>query len=153
MEMPKPGEPHAKLERLAGRWIGEETIHPMPWDPEGGTAKGLVDNKPGLDGFAVVQDYEQQRGGVTSFRGHGVFAWDDIEKCYVMHWFDTMGMPPSVFKGDFEGDVLTVTHQGPQGFSRAVFDLSHDGRYHFKMEVSGDGNAWAPFMEGDYARQ
>ncbi len=27
----------------------------------------------------------------------------------MLHWFDCMGVPPNVFKGEFEGDVLTLT--------------------------------------------
>ena len=40
MEMPTPGAAHFKLERLVGLWMGEERVHPSPWDPKGGDAVG-----------------------------------------------------------------------------------------------------------------
>jgi hypothetical protein len=106
-----------------------------------------------LDGFAVVQDYEQERHGSVTFRGHGVFWWDPAAQSYVLTWFDSMGLAPNEFRGRLEADVLTLTSQGPQGLSRAVFDLSDHGRYGFRMEVSGDGKEWQPLMEGSYERE
>ncbi|MGE5277442.1 MAG: DUF1579 family protein [Acidobacteriota bacterium] len=74
--MPRPGEPHRQLRKLVGSWRGEERLSPSPWDPVGGTAVGRVENRSALDGFAVVQDYEQERNGAVGFRGHRVFSWD-----------------------------------------------------------------------------
>ena len=153
MEMPKPTEAHRKLEKLVGSWSGEEKISPSPWDPQGGTAVGRVQNRLALDGFIVVQDYEQERGGAVNFRGHGVFSWDSMQQCYVLHWFDSMGMPPNEFCGNFDDNVLTLSSSGPQGHSRAVFDFREEGSYTFRMDVSQDGSEWYTFMEGKYARQ
>jgi len=153
MDMPNPTDAHRQLEKLAGSWSGEERLFPSPWDPQGGTALGRAHNRIALDGFIVVQDYEQERHGSVNFRGHGVFSWDSSQQCYVLHWFDSMGTPPNEFKGTFEEDVLTVTNQGPQGHSRAVFDFRETDLYHFRMEVSQDGNQWYTCMEGTYTRQ
>jgi|GEM_PF-3960233 len=76
MQMPKPTDAHRKLEKLAGSWHGEEQISPSPLDPVGGKAFGRLTNRLALDGFVVLQDYEQERDGVVNFRGHGVFGWD-----------------------------------------------------------------------------
>ena len=54
MEMPKPTDVHKKLERLAGKWKGEEKMYPSPWDPNGGIAVGRVNNRPALDGFIAA---------------------------------------------------------------------------------------------------
>lgn len=153
MEMPKPTEAHRKLEKLAGEWSGEEKLHPSPWDPKGGPATGRAHNRVALDGFAVIHDYEQERGGAITFRGHGVFSYDAGKKEYVMHWWDSMGMPPNEFRGTWQGDVLTVTAPGSQGHSRAVWDLSEKGVYRFQMDVSQDGKQWMTFMEGRYTRR
>jgi hypothetical protein len=151
--MPQPTEAHRRLERIAGTWVGEEKIHPTPWDPAGGAAVGRAQNRVALDGFALVQDYEQERDGRVNFRGHGVMRWDPARQHYAMHWFDSSGVPPSEFRGQFDGDVLTLTCAAPQGHSRAVWDFREPDAYHFRMEVSPDGNQWTPFMEGRYARQ
>lgn len=153
MNMPSVTDAHRKLERLAGNWIGEEKVHPSPFDPKGGPATGRVSNRRALDGFAVVQDYEQERGGKTNFRGHGVFRFDAMQNAYFMHWFDSMGFPPGEYRGQFEGDVLTLTCENPQHKSRAIFNLQQSDKYTFKMEVSPDGTAWYPFMEGTYTKK
>lgn len=152
MEMPRPTGAHRRLERLVGTWYAEERLHPSPWDLQGDTATGLVRNVLALDGFAVVQDYEQSRRGAVTFRGHGVFRWDPVQG-YVLHWFDSTGRPPSEFRGHFEGDVLLLTSSGPQGHSRAMWDLTEAGRYRYRMEVSPDGLHWSSAMEGVYTRQ
>jgi hypothetical protein len=153
MQMPAPTDAHRKLEALAGRWKGEETLAPSPWDPAGGKAVGHVDNRKALEGFMVIQDYEQARGGKVTFRGHGVFGYDPHRKRYTLHWFDSMGMGVSVFDGTFDGHLLTLTAVGAQGQTRGVWDFSKPGKYHSRMEVSGDGKKWNLFMEGTYVRE
>ncbi|MFQ5602496.1 MAG: DUF1579 family protein [bacterium] len=153
MEMPKPTEAHKILERFVGTWQGEEKMYPSPWHPSGGVAQAKIKNRLSVDGFVVVQDYEQARDGKVNFWGHGVFSWDSAQNSYLLHWWDSMGMPVNVFKGQFEKDTLTMTQEGPQGRSRGTFKLIGDDRYTFKMDVSGDGEQWQTFMEGDYARK
>jgi hypothetical protein len=154
MEMPRPTEAHRRLHALAGTWSGGEKMHPSPWDPQGGAAEGRVENRVALDGFALVQHYEQRRGGRTSFTGHGVFSWDAAAGRHQMHWWDSMGSPVNVFTGAMVGDRLVLECPQGAGASRATFDLAHaaHGRYSFLMEVSPDGAQWFPFMEGNYRR-
>jgi hypothetical protein len=152
MEMPRPTAAHLKLGRLAGSWHGEERMLPSPWDPAGGTAIGHVRNVRALDGFGIVQDYEQERGGGVTFRGHGVFWWDGSSNTYVLHWFDTMGQPPNEFRGTFDGDVLTLVSHGLQGQARATWDFSTPARYVHRLEMSGDGVHWQALMEGTYTK-
>jgi hypothetical protein len=152
MEMAKPGEAHKKLQKLSGKWEGTEIMHPSPWVKERTEAQGKVENRVSLDGFNVIQEYEQKMGDVVSFRGHGVFSWDMTEGCFTMHWWDNMGTPVNVFKGDFKGDVLTLGSRNPMGHSRAIFDVSRPDSYTFRMEFSQDGEKYHPFMEGSYTR-
>lgn len=153
MQMPRPTDAHKKLERLVGHWTGNESIAPSPMDPQGGPATGRAHNRAALDGFAVIQDYEQERNGKVSFRGHGVFRFDSMQNDYVMHWFDSFGFPPSDYRGQFHGDILTLIATIPMGQSRATFDLSTPNKYVFKMDVSQDGQTWHPFMQGHYTRK
>lgn len=81
MEMPSPQEAHARLGILAGEWTGEEHMHPSPWDPKGGTALGRVHNRAALDGFAVVQDYEQERNGNLLITCSHSCPWDPRGRC------------------------------------------------------------------------
>lgn len=153
MEIHKPTDVHRKLEKLVGAWIGEEHIHPSPSDPKGGTAIGRVHNRLALDGFIVVQDYERERNGSINFWGHGIFSWDPIQHCYALHWFDSMGMTPSVFHGDFQETVLTLISKEKHGLSRAVFTFLDNVSYTFRMDVSKEGSHWYTFTEGRYMRQ
>jgi hypothetical protein len=153
MEMPKPGDAHKKLAPFIGEWSGPETMHPSPWDPAGGTATGHVTNRWVTDGFAVVQEYEQRRGGKVTFRGHGVFWFDPGKQEYVMTWWDSMGGTPNEFRGQFDGNALLLTSPNPQGgFSRAAWSLTGSGSHTFSMDVSPDGQTWKPSMEGRYRK-
>jgi len=153
MAMPVITDGHRRLDRLVGTWKGDEQLYPSPFDPQGGNALGRVQNRRALDGFAVVQDYEQERDGKINFRGHGVFRFDGEDGSYTLHWFDSLGLGPSEFRGRFEGDVLTLTNAGPQGITRAVFELHGSRSYTYRMQVSPDGTNWFPFMDGDYTRE
>ncbi len=150
MDMPKPGPAHARLHRLAGQWGGEETVHPAPHDP-GGSATAFLNNRIALDGFTVVQEYEQYRHGRPTYSGHGVFWVDPVANQYVMTWFDSMMGAALEFRGDFDGEVLRLGHNLiGGGLLRATFDCGLPGEYVFVMEVSMDGASWAPTMEGAY---
>jgi hypothetical protein len=153
MEMPKPTPAHDRLRKFIGTWKGSERLSPSPWDPVGGTASAVAENRGALDGFAVIQDYTQVREGKPVFRGHGVITFDANEKCYAMHWFDSMGMPPSVYKGNFEGEVLNLSSSFPGGKSRCAWDLGKEKEYRFTLEVSGDGKSWQTMIDGTYARE
>jgi Protein of unknown function (DUF1579) len=151
MDMPKPGAAHARLHALVGQWGGEERLHPAPWDLAGGAATAFINNRLALDGFSVIQEYEQYRDGRPTFSGHGVFWWDEDAHQYVMTWFDSMSGTPADFRGGFDGNVLQLVNQRSQGgFSRCTFDHGMPGEYVFTLEVSNDGVSWAPSMEGAY---
>lgn len=150
MDRPTIGDAHLRLHRLAGQWGGEETLHPAPHDP-GGPATAFVNNRIALDGFTVVQEYEQYRPGQPTYSGHGVFWFDGATSQYALVWFDSMMGMAFDFRGDFEGEVLRLVNALPQGgFLRATFDIGLPGEYVFVMEFSPDGAAWSPTMEGAY---
>ena len=121
--MTKPGEAHARLQKLVGRWSGDETLYPAPWDPAGGPATAVVENRLVLNGLAVVQEYQQSRHGVNNFAGHAVFWWDPAARQHVMTWFDAMSGTATEYRGGFDGDVLRLSHAMPQGgHSRCSFN-------------------------------
>ncbi len=152
MDMPKPTAEHERLSRLAGLWVGEETLHPTRWDPDGGTATGRFEARMALDGFFLVADYEELRGGTVNLRAHAVYGWDARGRCYTMHWFDSVGIDPQAPGiGSWEGDVLTFEHQAHLGHSRYTYTLG-DGEYHLRIENSAAGIDWTPFLDGTYRR-
>ena len=154
MDMPKLTEQHEKLQALAGTWRGEERIHPSPWDAKGGPAMAEWTARIGCDGFFLISDYAQSRGGKVTYRGHGVYGWDAQEKCYTMHWFDSMGSGATVpaVRGAWEGDTLTFQHQASMGHSRYVYVFESADLFRFRIENSQDGKAWSIFQDGVYTR-
>ncbi len=152
--MPQPTDAHRSLARLAGQWSGEEQMFPSEWDPQGGVANGRNTARVALGEFAVVTDYEQERDGETVFSGHGVWTVDpnDQENECVLYWFDSIGMGLEVFRGGWDGDVLTVRSRNPMGHARLTSDLSEPGLVRTLMETSPDGEQWKPMFEGRYRR-
>jgi len=127
-------------------------MHPSPWDPRGGVATGRTQSRLALSGFALISDYEQERNGVITFTGHGVYSYDPKHDLYSLHWFDCMGSPPEVFSGRFEGDRLTLAHGGPGMHARMTYALDDSGGMLAKMEMSRDGTAWNTLFEAHYRR-
>ncbi len=155
MEMPRPTDAHRRLARLAGGWVGDEKMFPSEWDPEGGVALGRTSARVALGEFAVVTDYEQERDGQTTFSGHGVWTVDPNDpgnEC-VLYWFDSIGMGLEVFRGGWNGDILTVQSRNPMGHARLTYDLSEGGVIRTRMETSPDGERWQAVFEGGYHRE
>lgn len=152
MDMPKPSPEHLQLEKLAGSWEGEETMHPSQWDPKGGSATGRTTSRLALSGFALITDYEQERDGVVTYAGHGVYTFDPGEERYTLNWFDSMGSPPEIFVGRFEDEILTVAHGGPGMHARLTHDLTDPENLLSKMEMSEDGATWNTLFDGSYRR-
>lgn len=156
MEMTKPTLSHKKLEAFAGSWAGEETCHPSPWNPETKTVLGRAEHRVALGGFHVLGDYEQVENGEIGFTGHAVYSYDEAADSYVCHWFDSMCANASVLRGKWEGGTLTFFNHTPEiGHCRLTYGMAdaEKGRYTFRMELSPDGAAWNPCMEGEYTRQ
>ena len=148
MEQPKPTEQHKKLERLAGKWVGEERIAGSPHTTET-KANGTLDFRMDLGDLFAIVDYVEQSDGKTLMAGHGVIGWDAKKKSYTLHWFDTFGSPPGApGMGEWRGDALKF-HQ--EGSGNTIFELA-DGGLIFKIEMNLDGKGMKPIIEGKYRR-
>lgn len=154
MQMPRPTPFHKRLASFVGTWAGDETMHPTPWDPKGGKAKGVYKVRSAIDGFGIVQDYAQKRRGKLSYTGHGVVGYDAQEQCYLWHWSDSMGgVPDQVSKGTWDGDTMVFQSSGPQGHSRYTYKFVKKNLLDFSIEMSEDGKQWTTFMNGRYVRK
>lgn len=151
MEMPKPNEHHKKLAVLAGSWRGEELMHPSSWDPKGGNAIGIYHARMTLDGFALISDGTQERDGVVTYKGLGVFGWHAHECRYLMHWSDNVsGVPSQLARGQWEGAVLRFQDRGHMGHVRYTYTFEDDGSYRFSLHNSRDGKNWSSLVDGHY---
>jgi len=152
-QMPSVGAEHKRLEALAGKWVGDELMHPGPMGP-GGKTTGHTDAHISPDGFYLIADYRQEKDGKPSYSGHSVIGYDTVGKRYLWYWVDAMGMPPeSATAGQHKGNDFVFDSDTPHGKMRYVYSVKSADRYTFKIESSQDGGAsWTPFMEGDYRR-
>lgn len=150
--MPRATAAHERLHVLAGTWVGDELLHPSPWDPQGGSARGRIEARVALGGFCLVSDYEARRGGEITMRGHGVYGYDASADEYTMHWFDDAGggiVVPA--RGRWHDGELTLAHVGAHGHSRYIYRPQGE-RYAFSIDNSSDGRVWRPFLEAVYER-
>ncbi|MEX2255032.1 MAG: DUF1579 family protein [Acidimicrobiia bacterium] len=150
MEMPRPAPEFDFLARLVGRWEGAEQIEPSAFDPEGGPATGRW-HLHQLDGSFVYGDYEQERGGAVTFRGHAVYGWDAEDDHYTMYWFDSSAIDPSKpALGTRAGDTVSFLLDAKLA-SRMTHTIEDD---HFMLliESSLNGTEWSTFLRGDYRR-
>jgi Protein of unknown function (DUF1579) len=148
MERPKPTEQHKKLEKLAGKWIGEEKIQSSPHASET-KATGTFDFRMDLGDLFMITDYVEKAGDKVLLAGHGVIGWDAKKKNYTLHWFDTFGSPPGApGTGQWENDTLKF-HQ--EGSGNTIFELA-DGGLIFKIEMDVDGKGFKPIIVGKYRR-
>jgi hypothetical protein len=150
--MPNLNELHRRLSLNAGTWEGVESMFPSSWDPEGGEALARIQSRPALDGFALIGDYEQRRGGQVTFRGHSVWTVDPANGDVILTWFDSIGTLPETFRGKFEGNTIQVTSKSEHGWNRLTYYYDQPNVMTSRMEMSPDGNVWSPLFEGRYSR-
>ena len=154
MGMPKLLEEHKKLAILVGTWEGEETLHPSPWDQDGGVGQGLYVNRMDLDDFVLISDYVQTQAGAVTYRGHGVFGWDPRQSRYLMHWSDNMsGIALKSAPGEWRDNVLCFRDQSEMGHGRYTYTFLSENRFTFSLDHSRDGDNWSSFMDGSYIRK
>jgi len=148
----QPSPDHLKLHRFAGTWTGEETLSPSPWGP-GGPASGRITGRIVCDGFFVVSDYEEEKDGRITFRGHSVYGWDAKRQVVTWYWVDSMGTPPAqAVTGKWDGDTLVLTQEHPEGHSRFTYKFQGDDLYDFTIEGMREGKPWETMMKGSYRR-
>lgn len=148
MEQPKPTEEHKKLEKLVGKWTGEEKIAGSPHTTET-NANGTFEFRMDLGGLFTIADYVERAKGKMLMAGHGVIGWDANKKKYTLHWFDTFGSPPGApGTGEWQGDALRF-HQ--EGSGDTIFELA-DGGLIFRIEMDVDGKGPRPVIVGMYRR-
>lgn len=147
-------EQHRKLAALVGTWVGDDTMHPAPWSPEGGTGTTTYTGRLALGGLFVVGDDGQARPGHDDYLAHKVFGWDPATGDYTFYLVDSIGQnPPAAARGAWEGDTVTFEQPLPHGRMRYRYTFDGEGRYTFQMAFSPDGAAWRPLIDGIYRRQ
>ena len=146
--------PQEKLSAFVGTWIGEDTIFPAPWAPQGGSGVTTYVGALGLDGKFVLGNDVQKGPGQPDYLAHKVYGFDRAEGVYTFHLFDSTGQNPAQpAKGQWSGNNLTFEQITPMGRFRFSYTFVAEDSYVFRMFLSRDGEHWAQLIEGNYKRQ
>lgn len=154
-----PGEPHARLARLAGSWT---TKTKSWWDPTlpPEETTGTTEYRMVLGGRYLEQRFEGSMMG-QPFSGIGYTGYDNVKKKYESYWIDSAGTGMLVMSGSldasgkktvFTGSMVDPTN-GKKVALRAVdIEVDADNSV-FELWMSGpDGKMWKS-MEMSYTRK
>lgn len=158
-----PGEAHARLNALAGRWEAQMTIWHMPGsEPERMTATSrytwVLGDPESDQGRFLRQEFNGEMMG-QPFRGIGYWGYDNLKEQYTCVWMDTMSTSMNVMHGTYRSDDRSVTLRGtyrsPDGNdwnTRLVLSIPDDNRHTLKYFQSARGIEEYQTMEINFTR-
>ena len=139
------------LERMQGRFAGDERIVIDPSEGQSMTATGRFNNSRALGGSGIRADYEQVSDGEVGMRCETLFRFD-AGGAAVLSWMPSEG-DPQIYTGSFDGFRIEVAQIGEGGVRQVITaDYSDPERMTNSMQVHlPDGTAMTVF-EGEYRR-
>lgn len=117
----QPGEHHARLQPLVGRW--NLTVRSMmaPGQPAQ-ESTGTAEYKWILGGRYVLEEVRGSPGaeGETPFEGMGIMGYDNLKQKYVVVWVDNMMTAIFTSEGtcDASGKVITLIGEDTDPITR-----------------------------------
>lgn len=143
-----------KIKAFAGTWKGVVTVPPNPQLPEGMTAESRMVSTLRLKDWFVLSEYEQCQPDGTRYSALGIHGWDPQRETFTFHWFDSDGWDGGApARGEWNDDVLQLTHESPIGFNRYTYEFSGEDAYQLTMEHSPDGQEWSVILEESFHRE
>jgi hypothetical protein len=143
MKLGAPGEAHAKLKPMAGKW-NFVTKWRMTADAPWQESPGKAEFKWIMGDRFLVQDIkgnpDPSMGGM-SFEGHGMTGYDNISKKYWNTWLDNMGTGVMISEGTADGSGKVFTYEseyncpmtGGEKHVKTVTKLEGDDKMVFQM--------------------
>ena len=107
-----PGEPHKRLESMAGTWDVSMQFWMDPSAPPT-EAKMTTESKIIMDGRYLEEKVSGEFGGMK-FQGQSLVGYDNLQKKYTFAWIDNMGTGISTASGTYDPDKKTITYQGEE---------------------------------------
>ena len=155
-----PGERHAALQRLVGKWDVESEMI-MPGSPPL-KSKGEAEYGWLMEGRWLRQDYHGLMMGMP-FRGFALLGWDDFKQKYVGIWCDSMSTALATMEGvvvDPRGETIVLYGLMDEFLTgerdklvKYVFRFVDDDTMVFEIWDMGIGASGATVMRLTYRRR
>jgi hypothetical protein len=154
-----PGEPHARLAKLAGSWTTVTKSWMDPAQPPEETT-GTCEFRMVLGGRYLEQRFEGSMMG-QPYSGIGYTGFDNVKKKYEAYWIDSAGTGMLVMSGTREaagkktvytGSMLDPTN-GKNVPIRSVDTEIDDDSFLFELWMTGPDGKMAKSMEMTYRRK
>lgn len=107
LEMGKPGEHHAHMAKLAGKWNARGKFWIAPDQPPS-ESKGTMIIEPLLNGRYTRTEYTGEYMG-SPFHGLGFDGYDNYKQKHVSMWVDDLGTAMLAFEGTCKDDGRVTT--------------------------------------------
>ena len=145
------------LAYFVGSWNIEGIIAPGPWGAGGPYSS--TDNIEWLAGnFFVIGFSHYSLPSVLGGNGKEIYimGYDATERVYTFDAFNSQGRH-QVSRGSLNGDTWLWTshadYNGQDVQQRMIMTMHSTESYDLKFEVSGDGETWSIFMEGNASKK
>ena len=155
-----PGEPHARIAKLAGSWTTKSKSWWMgPAQPAEETT-GTCEFRMVLGGRYLEQKFEGSMMG-QPFSGIGLTGYDNVKKKYEAYWIDSSGTgmmimtgtpDPSGKKTVYTGSMLDPTNGKKVAMKSIDTEVDADN-FFFEMWMSGPDGKMVKAMEMAYTRK
>jgi hypothetical protein len=145
MKAGTPGEAHAKLKPLTGKWtyVTKWRMSPdQPWEE----STGKAENKWILGNRILVQEAKNNPGPSDAmmggpFEGYGMTGYDNVSKKYYNIWSDNMSTGIMISEGTADGSGKVFTYEseyncpliGKEKEVKAVTKIDGDDKFVFQM--------------------
>lgn len=103
-----PGEMHARLAADAGTWEGKSSMVMAPGMPAM-ESTNIMTVTPIMDGRYVQVTSEGDMPGMGSYKGQGIYGYDNVSQQFVAVWFDNMGTGIMNGTGTMSADGKVIT--------------------------------------------
>ena len=154
-----PGEPHARLAKLAGSWTTKTKSWMDPSQPPEESA-GSCEFRMVLGGRYLEQRFEGTNMG-KPFSGIGYTGYDNVKKKFEAYWIDSAGTGMLVLAGTRDAAAKKTTYTGsmldPTNGKKVAIKSTDteidDDHFLFEMWMSGPDGKMAKAMEMAYSRK
>lgn len=151
MEAGTPGEAHAKLKPMTGKWTftSKWRMSPdQPWDESTGKAeyKWILGNRILMNDIKTDPNPAKDAMMGGPFEGFGMTGYDNVSKKYFNIWSDSVSTGIMVSHGTADGSGKTFTYEseyncpmkGPNQHTKTVMKIEGDDKMVFQMYDKDD---------------